>query len=277
MKKNDYETSRPANKERPFLRFMRYAGVAIVTLCLLALLIVCEDTKNDGLVYLFVYLFLFAAFALFCITIPIIGLWIYSFAKAITRRTKADKILLWFHVADLLLLGMIVYVCNLPSRDCDAFIMAEYYEGGNGYRMRGIAERYRRMLPDSSRLVVELGDDSMPQSSVLSEQDLKRLESDLEDCGCIGIDINNYSSPDYSRLRFRRIGMGMYSFRLYDHPLTQEQQDSINANECLIVYNDSTVFEFGGGVIGVQYFVGKHEFLETRNKTAPMDTIEVIN
>ena len=95
MKKNDYETSRPANKERPFLRFMRYAGVAIVTLCLLALLIVCEDTKNDGLVYLFVYLFLFAAFALFCITIPIIGLWIYSFAKAITRRTKTDKILLW--------------------------------------------------------------------------------------------------------------------------------------------------------------------------------------
>ena len=56
MKKNDYETSRPANKERPFLRFMRYVGVAIVTLCLLALLIVCEDTKNDGLVYLFVYL-----------------------------------------------------------------------------------------------------------------------------------------------------------------------------------------------------------------------------
>lgn len=267
------EAGRPVSKKLSLLRFMRYADVAIVTLCLLALLIYSTDTKDDG----FVYLFLFFAVVAFYITIPIIGLWIYSFAKAIARRTKTDKILLWFHAADLLLLGMIVYMCNLPSRNCDAFIMAEYYEEGNGYRMRGIAERYRRMLPDSSRLVVELGDDSMPQSSVLSEQDLKRLESELEDCGCIGIDINNYSSPDYSRLRFRRVGMGMYSFRLYDYPLSRQRQDSINANECLIVYNDSTVFEFGGGVIGVQYFVGKHEFMETRNKTASMDTIEVIN
>ena len=273
MKKNDNETGRPANKERPFLRFMRCAAVAVVTLYLVVMLIGSTTTNDDG----FVYLYLFFALVVFYITIPIIGLWIYSFVKAITRRTKTDKILLWFHVADLLLLGMIVYMCNLPSRNCDAFIMAEYYEGGNGNRMRSIAEHYRRMLPDSSRLVVEFGDDSMPQSSVLSERDMKRLESELEDCGCIGIDINNYPSSDYSILRFRRIGMGMYSFRLYDHPLTQEQQDSINANECLIVYNDSTVFEFGGGVIGVQYFVGKHEFMETRNKTVPMDTIEVIN
>ena len=67
MKKNDYETSRPANKERPFLRFMRYADVAIVTLCLLALLIYSTDTKDDG----FVYLFLFFAVVAFYITIPI--------------------------------------------------------------------------------------------------------------------------------------------------------------------------------------------------------------
>ena len=273
MKKNDYEASRPANKERPFLRFMRYADVAIVTLCLLALLIYSTDTKDDG----FVYLFLFFAVVAFYITIPIIGLWIYSFAKAITRRTKTDRILLWFHVADLLLLGMIVYMCNLPPGNAMPSSWLNIMKGENGNRMRGIAEHYRCMLPDSSRLVVELGDDSMPQPSVLSEQDTKRLESELEDCGCIGIDINNYSSPDYSRLRFRRVGMGMYSFRLYDYPLSRQRQDSINANECLIVYNDSTVFEFGGGVIGVQYFVGKHEFLETRNKTAPMDTIEVIN
>ena len=99
-------------------------------------------------------------------------------------------------------------------------------------------------------------------TNVLDEQDMKKLKSESEDCGCIGIDINNYSSPDYSVLRFRRIGMGMYSFRLYDYPLTHQQQDSINANECLIVYNDSTVFEFGGGIFGVQYFVGKTKFLK---------------
>ena len=47
----------------------------------------------------------------------------------------------------------------------------------------------------------------MPLTNVLDEQDMKKLKSELEDCGCIGIDINNYSSPDYSVLRFHRIGM----------------------------------------------------------------------
>ncbi len=63
----------------------------------------------------------------------------------------------------------------------------------------------------------------MPLTNVLDEQYMKKLKSELEDCGCIGIDINDYSSPDYSVLRFRRIGMGMYSFRLYDYPLTRQQ------------------------------------------------------
>lgn len=272
--KNTYdETSRTVSKKQSFLRFMRYAAVAIVTLCLLALLICSTAIRDDGVVYLFVFL----ALALFYITIPVLGLWIYSLVKAITRHTKTDKILLYFHIADILLLGIIVYMCNLPSRKCDAFIMAEYYNGENGYWMRNIAERYRHMLPDSSRLVVEFENGSVPQSDVLNGQDMKKLKSELEDCGCIGIAINNYSSPDYSTLLFRRVGMGMYSFRLYDHPLTRQQQDSINANECLTVYDDSTVFEFGGGVIGAQYFVGKRRFMETRNKTAPIDTVEVVN
>lgn len=273
MKKNDNETSRPVHQERPFLRFLRYTAVAVVSMSLLVLLIYATTTNDDD----WFFFFIFIASAAFYITIPIIGLWIYSFAKAVVQHTKTDKILLRFHVADLLLLGIIVYTFNLPSRKCDAFIMAEYYKGENGYWMRNIADRYRHMLPDSSRIVVEFGDDSVSQSDVLSEQDMKKLKSELEDCGCIGIDINNYSSPNYSVLRFRRIGMGIYSFRLYDHPLTREQQDSLNANECLIVYNDSTVFEFGGGVFGVQYFVGKHEFMETRNKTAPIDTVEITN
>lgn len=258
MKKNDNETSRPANKEQPFFRFLRYTAVAVVSMCLLVLLICATTTNND----IWLFFFIFIAVAAFYITIPIISLWIYSFAKAVMRHTKTDKILLWFHIADLLLLGIIVYTFNLPSQKCDAFIMAEYYKGENGCRMRNIADRYRRMLPDSSRLVVEFENDSVPQSNILNEQDMKKLKSELDDCGCIGIDINNYSIPDYSVLRFRRIGMGMYSFRLYDHPLTRKQQDSLNANECLIVYNDSTVFEFNGGVIGVQYFVGKDEFLK---------------
>lgn len=258
MKKTYDETGRPVNKDPLFLQFLRYAAVIVVSVCLLVLLICSIAAKDD----VWLICFIFIAFMAFYITIPIIALWIYSFVLAIMRFTKTDKILLYFHIADILLLGIFVCVSNRPSRKCDAFVMAEYYEGENGWRMRDIADRYRRMLPDSSQLIVEFENRSMPQSIVLNKQDMEKLENELEDCGCIGIEINNYSNPDYSTLRFRRIGMGMYSFRLYDHPLTPQQQDSINADDCLIVYNDSTVFEFGGGAFGIQHFVGKDEFLK---------------
>ncbi len=109
----------------------------------------------------------------------------------------------------------------------------------------------------------------MPQSDILDEFEKKQLKERLDYLGCIGIDVNNYPDSEYSTIRFRRMNMGMYSYRLYNHPLSHDQQDSINADPCLIVYNDSTVFEFSAGVLGAQTFPGKQEFLEAqkRNET----------
>lgn len=92
--------------------------------------------------------------------------------------------------------------------------------------------------------------------------------------GCIGMEIDNYGLSPYTTFRFRRVGMGMYSFRLYDEPLSRAQQDSQNADDRLIVYDDSTVFELGGGVLGAQYFVGKQEFLEKRDTIKLYDNEE---
>ena len=253
------------NKKQVFLRFMRYVTVAVVTVILLFVFILSIGLDGFDLdLALFVFILIFSA--LFFITLPSAVFWIYSFIKAIKRRTKTDRILLWFHITDLLLLGMIIYLANQPPHKCDAFIMAECYNGEPVFWMWNTADHYRNMLPDSTRLVVELDNDEMPQSDILSEFEMKKLKERLDYLGCIGIDVNNYPNSEYSTIRFRRIGMGMYSFRLYHHPLTRQQQDSINANECLIVYNDSTVFEFGGGVFGPQVFVGKDEFLKSRNK-----------
>ncbi len=253
----DNGTHKPQTKRQVFLRFMRYVAVTLATVWLLALMITSADTD-----FLF-SLMIVSALVLFPIAIPIIGFWIYSFIKAVRRRTKTDKILLWFHIADLLMCCAVIYFANQPTHKCDAFMMAQYCRGENAFWMRSTAARYRSILPDSTRLYVEVENGTIPQSDILSERDMKELKRLLEDCcGCIGIDVNNYSNSGYSRLLFRRIGMGMYSFRFYDHPLSSEQQDSINARENLIVFNDSTVFEYGSGAFGSLNFPGKEEFLD---------------
>lgn len=248
----------PQNKRQVFLRFMRYVTVTLVTVWLLVLMIASADNDDYGFALMIV-----SALVVFFITIPIIGFWIYSFIKAVRWRTRADKILLWFHIADLLMCGAVIYFANQPMHKCDAFIMAQYCRGENAFWMRSTAARYRSMLPDSTRMYVEIENGTVPQSDILSERDMKELKQLLEDfCGCIGIDVNNYSNSGYSRLLFRRIGMGMYSFRFYDYPLSPEQQDSINARENLIVFNDSTVFEYGSGAFGSLNFPGKEKFIE---------------
>lgn len=260
---NETETNQSMNKRQIFLLFMRYIAVVAVTILLLAFMFEMSHPYDFGPGVML----LAAAIVFFYITIPVIGFWIYSFIKSISRRTKTDKILLWFHFADLLILGIGIYFANQPPLKCDAFIMEQNCKGETGFWMRNIAHSYRRMLPDSTRLHVEFDKSEALQSDILSKQDLKELENDLEDfCGCIGIDINNYSHTGYSTILFQRIGMGMYAFRFYDRPLTPEQQDSLNDDPCLIVYNDSTVFEFMAGVLGAQTFPGKNEYVEAQNK-----------
>lgn len=239
---------------------MRYVAVTVVTVWLLLLFIASSDEDDFEAAFI-----LAAAVVAFFFIIPIIGFWIYSFVKSISRHTKTDRILLWFHIVDMLLLGGAVYMLNRPPMECDAFIMAECYNGEPVFWMWNTTDRYRNMLPDSSRLVVEFENSNMPQSDILSEFEMKQLKELLDYLGCIGIDVNNYPNSEYSTIRFRRMNMGMYSYRLYNHPLSQEQQDSINEDPCPIVYNDSTVFEFSAGVLGAQTFPGKDEFLKSIN------------
>lgn len=118
------EINQPMNKKQTFLRFMRYVAVGVVTVWLLVLFIASTDEDDFLAVFMVV-----AAIVAFFFTIPIIGFWIYSFVKSISNHTKTDRIFLWVHIADLLLLGGVVYMLNRPPMKCDAFIMAECYNG----------------------------------------------------------------------------------------------------------------------------------------------------
>lgn len=248
-------------KESGFLRSMRYVSVGIATLWLFVLMMTSVDTSD------FKFLMtIWIALVLYFITIPVIAFWIYSFIKAIFRRTKEDKIFLTVQIFDLVMLGTAALLISRPSLNCNADTMAEYYDEDNGFWMRDIVARYRDMLPDSTRLYFEIDYDKESHPYDLSDEDTERLRKELKDHGCIGIDVDNYTNWGYSRIWFRRVGMGMYSFRLYDKPLTIDQQDSINNDYHLIVYNDSTVFEYGGGAFGGDSFVGKKEFMEKLHK-----------
>lgn len=123
MKKTYDET--PVNKDPLFLQFLRYAAVIVVSVCLLALLICSIAAKDD----VWLICFIFIAFMAFYITIPIIALWIYSFVLAIMRFTKTDKILLYFHIADILLLGIFVCVSNLPLENATLLLWLNIMKG----------------------------------------------------------------------------------------------------------------------------------------------------
>lgn len=103
----DNGTHKPQTKRQVFLRFMRYVAVTLVTLWLLVTMIASADTDD-----LWFSLIIVSALVVFFITIPIIGFWIYSFIKAVRRRTKTDKILLWFHIVDLLMCCAVIYFAN---------------------------------------------------------------------------------------------------------------------------------------------------------------------
>lgn len=260
MKSNNNEINQSMNKRATFFRFMRYMSTLAVTIILIAMTMMYLKLEGFDLDWALFCIFIISIY-LFFITLPIIGFWIYSFIKSIKRQTKADKNLLYFHIVDLFLLVLVIYLgYHRPEPDYNAKIMAQHYDT-KGTQMRNIANYERNVLPNNTRLVIEFGENGgIPQADYLNEQHLKILKNHLDDVDCIGIDIVN-TPPSYTAFRFRRKGMESYLFRLYNEPLTREQQDSLRADESLIVYNDSTLFEFRGGVISGRHFVGKKEFM----------------
>lgn len=238
---------------------LRCMAVAVVTVALIVLFI--TTTGNDDFWFV---TFILIAVMFFYVSIPIIGLWIYSFIKSIRRRDQTDKVLLYFHIADLLLLGLVIIMAKRPAFNCDADIMADHYDR-YGSEMHALAKDTRNILPDSSWLSVEFGgEDYIAETKLLNASQLKDLERALNDVGCIGIEVGKDINTKYTVMRFRRQGMGLYSFILYDRILTKEQQDSINDDISLIVYNDSTVFMYGAGAFGNMNFIGKEEFMHER-------------
>lgn len=55
------------------------------------------------------------------------------------------------------------------------------------------------------------------------------------------------------------VGMGMYSYRIYNRPMNAEEINDYNEDEMFIPYTDRVLFEYGGGVFGPQIFGDERE------------------
>jgi hypothetical protein len=94
--------------------------------------------------------------------------------------------------------------------------------------------------------------DSVLSTIGWDRQTLKKIKSMLDDADCIKV-----QSGEPSEIGFKRCGMGMYSFLVFDCPIADSNISEYN-DSCMDIYvNRYLVLSYGGGAIGPQCFYNK--------------------
>lgn len=111
--------------------------------------------------------------------------------------------------------------------------------------------------------------DSLLLQCGLDRSSLKWLKKELDEIECISVSMR--AVPDESFcLGFRRIiGIGKYSYQIYHKPLSFDEQREINESETSVLYTPYVVFQYGGGAIGTQNFIGKEEYMKKKSLSTP--------
>ena len=176
---------------------------------------------------------------------------------------------------------LLFIACSLipnPKSSCNPDIMAKHYEEHKA-EMRELCDYMQSVLDDSTAIQLEFEGnkqgifrvksadsdsfswevdsdskrDSLMQVVGLTEEEYVNIRKKLKTMGCIGVEASrNY--PESTEIWFRRIGLGKYDFVLYNRPMTKEEKENALNDDTLIPYNDSTLFQYGGGAIGLQVF-----------------------
>ena len=85
----------------------------------------------------------------------------------------------------------------------------------------------------------------------LDKEEFQSIKKRLKDIGCIRIETH---FPEYCNIGYKRVGMGMYLYRVYLSPMNDEQRQEALSDYHLIPYNDHVAFMFGGGAAGPDTF-----------------------
>lgn len=225
---------------------------------------------------------------LFFIVLPVIVVSIVLFIKSFSFANTSWKVYFVWGVIDILL--VVVYnVFVAPNTVCDPDIMAEHYEK-NAVKMKELVQYTNQALDDSATIQLEFkhGDisifhvssknvswserwdkdaegkkDSIMALVGLTTDELEEIQDRLDEVGCIGISTEKDRASCV--IYFRRVAMGLYSYILYDEPMSEENKEYYMEDPAYIPYSETVVFEYGGGAIGPQVFPReqKESFLKT--------------
>mgnify|MGYP000763849398 CR=1 FL=1 len=259
--------------DKPSRITIQYICVLFVTICLLG-------------IYIPYWAVVWFIAILFCwLTIPAMIIAGISFFYSLRCNTKHKKILLTLHVINILLFSL--WFFN-PSNRCDADIMERHYTEYGGRMEQIYRNLYNKMTSGCSvEIEFEHGDvsifhfsngngemdsnwdpseekiDSLLIQSGLDRNSLIWLQKELDEIGCISISMQTVPDAPFC-VGFRRVGMGKYDYQIYHRPLSSDEKKTINESDASIVYSPFVVFEYGGGAIGSQSFIGKDEYLKKK-------------
>lgn len=168
-----------------------------------------------------------------------------------------------------------------PSKDCNAFLMAEHYKE-NVREMEEFLQYVDEALDDSASIHLEFeegepvifhvaakGDTEMSyhwrgaaernkemlmKTVGLTQEEYENIRKRLNKMDCIGFEMFSSHRADKSILYFKRVLAGMYSFVLYHRPINQDEKDEYMRDWQYIPYNEQVIFMYGGGAFGPQTF-----------------------
>lgn len=228
------------------------------------------------------------SFFCFWITLPAILLSIVSFIKGVRWRDIWQRIAVVWGGLNLLML-ILYFPIQAPNQRCDPDIMAAHYEEHHT-EMEALHRYVQSAIDDSCGVTLEFKGNRLEMFHVrdsngnysshwdkearqqrdslmavvgLSQEEYKNIRKQLKDMGCIGIEYSQ-SSPEWLTIWFRRVGLGLYSYSILNHPATDEEKSSAMEDWLPIPYNNHCFFRYEGGAIGPISFSKevREDFLE---------------
>lgn len=160
------------------------------------------------------------------------------------------------------------YFNSITHQNLDVYIEFEqeksidlkvYYKSAQKYQRRALFEQWdinpynfkHEASPlDSGELAPETTSlEAVKNRLGWTDETFRTLKKYLDKANCISV-----TNGEPTNVGFRRTGMGMYFYDLFDKPLGDSLKNIYNDSCQYRLYNDTVVLEYGGGAIGGQCF-----------------------